>query len=318
MKPGNGTEKKTVVVLLLFPLIIASASLATKDYSTSELIEQSQTCLDCHEDFDLTLKDTPHQLSRTGDLSSPVAVGCISCHDGWAVHLDDPSAENIESVADLSPADQQAVCSRCHLTAHQAGMATSDPHARLDLTCTSCHQAHVAKSGENETGSLVKECRDCHFAVAAEFNRRSAHPLNSGNIRCVDCHNLSGLNDEMFNTGLDWGCQNCHGETSGPFVFEHRVTYGHLVDGGGCTECHHPHGSPNDRLLKQPRQGLCLQCHGMPPGHARAHSGFVANTDCVVCHSQIHGSNDNRLLLDPELNLLYTGNCYQSGCHSQP
>jgi DmsE family decaheme c-type cytochrome len=315
MKLGNRTENKTILGLLLFPLIIASASLATNDLSVSELAEQSQACLDCHEDYERTLINTPHQLSRTGDLHSPIGVGCISCHDGWAAHLEDPSADNIAVFSDSLAAVQQAACGRCHQTSHQASMTTTDAHGLVGLTCSSCHTIH-ADSGADRR--LTLSCRDCHLSVMANFNLYSAHPVASGEMQCTDCHKLTGVNDPLLQAGLDWRCQSCHTELAGPYVYEHEVVYDHLVDGGGCTTCHNPHGSPNDRLLRQPGQALCMQCHGMPPGHAGAHSGFVAGTDCMVCHSQVHGSNDNRLLMNPDLNLLFSSNCYQSGCHRQP
>ena len=116
-------------------------------------------------------------------------------------------------------------------------------------------------------------------------------------------------------TGLNWKCQGCHSDVAGPYLYEHPVTYQHLVEGVGCTECHSPHGSPNDRLLTQPGNGVCLQCHGTPPGHRTRHSGLGTKLACVDCHSDIHGSYDNNKFLDPMLGTKLFPNCYQSGCH---
>lgn len=159
-------------------------------------------------------------------------------------------------------------------------------------------------------------CLACHTAVGMEFKRRSVHPLESGNVRCTDCHNLAGIEDPMLAVGLNWRCQECHAERSGPFLYEHPVVNNHLIEGGGCVECHQPHGSPNDRLLNQPNNGVCMQCHAVPAGHRTEHSGLGTKLACVECHNQIHGSYDNRLFLDPELGTKLFPDCYQSGCHN--
>jgi hypothetical protein len=36
---------------------------------------------------------------------------------------------------------------------------------------------------------------------------------------------------------------------------------------------------------------------------------------CVSCHSEIHGSDHNRALLDPDLGMKLPLNCFRAGCH---
>jgi len=300
-----------IAVLFLFPQSILSET----HYTLSNLVETSESCLDCHEGLDNSLAGSPHALSTETGLKSALAVGCISCHDGWQNHLEDPSRENIAVVEDSTLLVQSRVCGRCHMSPHQAAMVTTDPHAGSGLGCLSCHGIH-----NNPNVMLVEDdngnyCKSCHQAVAAEFKLRSAHPLGSLNINCTDCHNIGDIRNQQLKVGFDRSCQSCHPEYSGPFLYEHSVTYTHLVNGGGCIECHQPHGSPNDRLLNQPGSGLCLQCHSVPPGHRVNHAGFAANLNCVECHSEIHGSYDNSLFLDPDLNMKFVADCYASGCH---
>jgi DmsE family decaheme c-type cytochrome len=254
-------------------------------------------------------------LSSDGEIKSPLFVGCINCHDGWKKHLEDPSAETIVNPSGLTSIDQSEVCNRCHQTAHQQAMVTTDPHFRADISCLDCHAVH-----NNPHKKLVKDdsqnfCLSCHNEVAGEFHRRSNHPLQSANIRCTDCHKIDDIKDPSLAVGHNWNCQSCHSDYAGPFLYEHPVVYDHLVEGGGCVECHQPHGSPNDRLLNQPQNGTCLQCHGTPPGHRTNHSGLGTKLACVDCHSEIHGSYDNKLFLDPDLGNKLFPDCYQSGCH---
>jgi DmsE family decaheme c-type cytochrome len=149
-----------------------------------------------------------------------------------------------------------------------------------------------------------------------EFKRRSAHPLESGNIRCTDCHDIAGIDDPLLAAGLNFDCQECHAEKSGPFIYEHPVVNNHTVDGRGCVACHEPHGSPNDRLLNQPGNLVCLQCHAVPVGHRLQHSALGAKLACIECHNQVHGSFDGSKFLDPDLGLKLFPDCFQSGCHS--
>jgi DmsE family decaheme c-type cytochrome len=276
----------------------------------------SGTCLDCHDTKAADLKASVHQLNDPALLESPVNVACQSCHDGWEAHLEEPSADNITTGAKLTLLKEAELCSRCHVTPHQSAMVSTDPHHLYDITCSTCHTIH-----DNHNQYLVKDdsgnyCLTCHNSVAFEFEQRSVHPLKTGNINCVDCHDLSSIEKNARTTGFDWRCQNCHEDLAGPFIHEHPVVYNHLVEGGSCMECHNPHGSPNDRLLNQPGSGTCKQCHGTPPGHNTAHSGLGAKLECVQCHTEIHGSNTNHLFLDPDLGDKFFPDCYQSGCHT--
>jgi predicted CXXCH cytochrome family protein len=65
--------------------------------------------------------------------------------------------------------------------------------------------------------------------------------------------------------------------------------------------CHDPHGSPNERLLRQPDDNLCRQCHGLPARHRSVHEGIGVAFGCLECHTAVHGSYDHRSLLDPYL-----------------
>jgi len=82
-------------------------------------------------------------------------------------------------------------------------------------------------------------------------------------------------------------CTECHTAQKGPFIFKHNAMK------EGCTSCHNPHGSVNNKMLKAPDSNLCLQCHahGLQPRHAlagrRDHAGNPVNGSCIWaagCH----------------------------------
>jgi len=175
--------KFLIMITASFLLIFSSLQANNND-----LIENSSVCLDCHEDMDQSLMLSSHRLLSEGDLSSPVVVGCTSCHDGWQEHIEDPAVENIISGREIGGLEQAQICARCHQEPHQAAMVTDDPHGRNDINCSDCHQVH-----NNSSLKLVKDddqkfCQNCHLNVAAQFKSRSSHPLESGNVNCTDCH----------------------------------------------------------------------------------------------------------------------------------
>ena len=96
-------------------------------------------------------------------------------------------------------------------------------------------------------------------------------------------------------------CFQCHSEKAGPFRQEHPPV------AEDCTICHTPHGSINDKLLKQSEPYLCLSCHKMPhadtpTGHPLSPPSYsmlsapkgslLQHSRCTNCHWNIHG-NDN-------------------------
>jgi len=275
--------------------------------------EDGAVCLDCHDDIAEGLIGTKHEL--TTGTTQGMHVSCIGCHTDYEQHLDDPTEYHPTRPDTLGFLAQAKICGTCHVTPHQATMVTTDPHSRSQVDCLSCHKIHDNMHEFLLVRDKDEFCTGCHTNVKAQFSQRSSHPLESGNIECLDCHSQDSRKDHQMATGFDWSCQECHTELAGPYLFEHPVTYSHLVDGGGCVECHSPHGSPNESLLNQPGSGICMQCHGIPAGHLTAHSDMATKVDCVNCHTDIHGSNDNSLFLDPMLGTTFYANCYQSGCH---
>lgn len=303
----------TVTIIAIVLLLSCPICAEPMIYSAEENMEQSEYCLACHDYMAGSLQKSAHRLATEDDVGSPVTVGCIGCHSGWEEHFDDPSPENIVAGPELNPAGQAQICATCHNTEHQMNMISDDPHGLAGIACLDCHKIH-----DNTEPKLVRDddgdfCMSCHPTVAGAFKARSVHPLNTGNIACVECHKLGEMSDQVLQTGFEWTCQNCHTDLAGPFLYEHPVVYSHLVEGESCTECHNPHGSPNDRLLKQAGDGVCMQCHGTPPSHRTAHDGLANSFACVDCHSEVHGSYHNSKLLDPDLGMKLPFDCFQ--CH---
>ncbi|UCG60326.1 MAG: hypothetical protein JSV52_08295 [Candidatus Zixiibacteriota bacterium] len=277
------------VILLAFEPVLFAQSFTAED----------EDCLGCHDGVDKTLTPTAHRLASTVDRPA-VMIQCVSCHSGAESHFDDPGRGTIGNPALMEPSEIGELCTTCHeshLTSQTIGF---DPHIGLELSCSSCHTVHGgnAELVVDEAGTF---CGTCHVAVVNDFQHRSNHPLTGQNVTCLDCHGFTSSGEPDYGHGSGANCSRCHPQQGGPFLFEHEGTGSFTPEGAGCVACHSPHGSPNDQLLTQPDDRLCLQCHSAPPGHLTAHGGNLASYNCLDCHSEIHGSYDNLFLLDPLL-----------------
>jgi DmsE family decaheme c-type cytochrome len=272
-----------------------------------------ETCLGCHEGVDATLSGSPHALSST--LTKPaVVVACVSCHWGAQAHIEDPSPSNITNPGTADTKTVTAACEKCHVAHQELDNIGFDPHLGKDLSCASCHSVHKGNEGLLLDRNL-DFCGQCHVGLAAGFRRRSTHPVAEANVTCLSCHDFTGGKEPTFGHGPSANCYQCHPEQSGPYVFEHEATSSFSPEGDGCTACHSPHGSANDRLLTEPGSLLCQQCHGTPPLHQTFHGGLGSQYPCMDCHTDIHGSNDNINLLDANLGSRISGGPPSCYCH---
>lgn len=280
--------------------------------SSAEERPADQICLDCHDGLDKSLAATPHQLSsQTAKPSTTVA--CISCHSGYEKHLDDPSRDNMATPAELTGQDAVKACAPCHQAHRGMDNYGFDSHAVQEMNCASCHRIHDAKAASLLRDDNAAFCGACHADVATKFFRRSNHPVQQGAMNCLSCHQLSRRADQNQAYDLNRVCQDCHQPEAGPHAYEHAPATGYSVEGGGCVECHDPHGSENDHLLKQSGNRLCQQCHVVPT-HQTAHGGAFTDYACITCHTDTHGSFQDYRFLDRDLGAkLGAGSCF---CHS--
>jgi len=206
-------------------------------------------------------------------------------------------------------------CTECH--EDQTGHFDGSSHARLALAdaklghtgCEACHGAgslHVKAGGSK--GTIVnpqqspETCYQCHLEKRGQFSLPNAHAVASGQMSCGECHDphqgkaVKGTGASLHTQAES--CTECHTAQKGPFIFKHNAMK------EGCTSCHNPHGSVNQKMLNAPDSNLCLQCHatGSSPGQlfagGRDHAGNPVNGSCWVagCHEAVHGSNTSHAL----------------------
>lgn len=209
-----------------------------------------------------------------------------------------------------------ASCADCHQEI--ARDFKTSTHARLmapgdntkNIGCESCHgPASLHNESGGARGTIInprksaETCFACHLDKQGQFNLPSHHPVLEGKISCGDCHDphkgdaVIGGGTRMLSENQT--CAKCHTAQFGPFVFEHEATH------EGCTTCHQPHGTVNEKMLITRNATLCLKCHFEQQTAAGKifvggsdHTSRLARGTCwsAGCHEAVHGSQIGRAL----------------------
>jgi DmsE family decaheme c-type cytochrome len=306
------------------PLILAAcaalgalAALPGHAPVAQDRVRASTVCLDCHTGQDTTLVRTAHWAGDVHEGDEAV-VACTDCHAGDARHWEeDAQANPMTNPAKVNASAEARICSACHQNSHQQNMLEKNVHPANDVSCSGCHKVHgsehpaLLKTAENRL------CLECHAHVEGQFARPYRHPVAEGVVRCTDCHMTLDRTSRALSHNGTPVCLDCHAEFAGPFPFEHQATLDHSAEEGGCLTCHEPHGSSLPRMVKQPYEPphfqLCTQCHSVPRHFSNSmHGTSFSGIPCNDCHTDIHGSYDNRLFVNQSL---VAQGCFNSGCH---
>ncbi|MCA8954697.1 MAG: hypothetical protein KDC87_01410 [Planctomycetes bacterium] len=247
------------------------------------------TCAKCHEPAFGVLHGTIHQSLAARDI--PLEKGCGACHAGAAEHARQGGRKAlVDSLHGSNAKHQNQTCGQCHAKDHALRGVRSGAHHRNEVSCLTCHSPAAPRGRVREDAS--QKCTQCHTKVATEFRLPNHHPVPEHRMGCVDCHEPHSARTKIRDRSLrEDTCVKCHKQYRGPFVYAHQAS---RID--GCVVCHSPHGSTNRRMLKQHNaQQNCLQCHANFPSFHDQTSGAVF-TNCLNCHTQVHGSNFSRYL----------------------
>lgn len=298
---------------LIFPLILMiCAGLFIFGEEPKSAFVGSNACIQCHENegsfFKGTIHEKPFFSGNKGD-------GCETCHGPGSRHINDPSVNNIVSKSILqkkNAVEKTTMCLKCHKdNITKKGKFSLGTHSKREVTCWDCHNEvlHFYKKEEVSLEDKLSyripfqkdnpngKCLSCHEERLSDIALQFHHPVEKGTILCIDCHEIHGVDKALSIRGGDINgiCIKCHREQKGPFAWRHIA----LED--GCTACHNPHGSVNDKMLVQNGNGLCLQCHyenAFPKvGEQNHRHRLNERARCFDCHSAIHGSNVSSQLL---------------------
>ena len=215
--------------------------------------------------------------------------------DWWATHYPDPKGDN-------SARPTASLCDGCHSV--NFNIDTKQP-VEWNVGCEACHGA----------GSL-------HAANPKLFN--ILNPARQGYVQandtCIQCHSQGQpLTNPIKGQYYDWAVGYHAGLKLADFwkLEPHKLgetSFTHFPDGTAhknrmqgndfvqslmyargvtCFNCHDPHGSDNDAMLRKPAAEICATCHsinGQNGPHAASleahthHKAGSAGSECVSCH----------------------------------
>jgi predicted CXXCH cytochrome family protein len=283
-------------------------------------------CLSCHEGIVPGKAQSTHRVAVEGN--------CVKCHDPHA-------AKNKNNL--LLAGNE--LCFGCHQRIAKEVAGNKFKHSPAEKGCVNCHNPH----GSSKAASLLKEdmptlCVACHKPDTPAFGKQHmGYPV--ARSRCTSCHDPHGSSTR----GMFWAkghqpvmnrmCSQCHPEPASPDAlkgkkpgfelcrgchnnmmndtFGRNRMHGPVVDKVSCLNCHRPHASRENALLKGPQLVLCGQCHQDTVEKQKkslVKHPPVEEGNCTACHRP-HSSN-NAFLMDNASMFDICGTCHEWQRHS--
>lgn len=270
---------------------------------------------------------------RTG-LKSFVVLLALLCYFNLAVG-DEGADTEANTEKEYSKGANQ--CMMCHKegrspSAHEVFLspmgisdAPNSPFADGNHDCETCHgpsDSHRKRQKDgsrlspdvafNETSPAARVnevCLSCHNDGGRMHWAGSLHEEEE--VACSDCHEVHAVQDPVMDKlAQQEKCFACHPRTRAETfrASSHPLRYGEMT----CSDCHNPHDSDNDGLLKQSSlNDTCYTCHAEKRGPYLWEHAPVTE-DCSLCHKP-HGSNHPALLV--QRSPLLCQRCHSPGGH---
>lgn len=147
--------------------------------------------------------------------------------------------------------------------------------------CSMCHEPLTKEKVVHM--ALQMGCPTCHTAIDA----KDVPHKKTNNI-------AKGLSSDQPDL-----CYSCHDKSA----FSKKVV--HPALSMGCTSCHNPHSSKNNKILVAEPPDLCFNCHDKTKFDGKSVHPPVMGGMCTSCHSP-HASDTEKLLLSKLPDLCFT------------
>ncbi|MDH3217004.1 MAG: cytochrome c3 family protein, partial [Candidatus Krumholzibacteria bacterium] len=256
----------------------------------------NETCLDCHDDSELT-SDDGRMVGVPATLfgaSVHADFDCIDCHISAGDYEDVPHYTRYESVD----------CTGCHEDAGEQ------------------YEHSVHRVGRRRNGDGAANCVSCHgshHVLTAADSASTVHPENIPNL-CGECHSGEVRVTKDF-VRLPIAVPNYLASVHGQGWQEGKKT-------AVCTDCHGAHDSriaqdPESHINRHNLAETCGQCHPTISAeyqhsiHGRALAlGIEDSPTCIDCHDEhlIKRHEDPKARVSSE----HRGKELCGNCHTDP
>jgi DmsE family decaheme c-type cytochrome len=163
--------------------------------------EGTERCLRCHAGERMTIMaDTAHGNPDNPD--APYAShGCESCHGPGSLHVSRArGGRGFPALVTFAESDsvqrQTEACIGCHANdmGDLEGMEWSGSvHDADDMTCVSCHEAHIVGNPLEVHERQLEACATCHKEEIASHSRFEDKGIVFDRLSCYDCHDVHQL-----------------------------------------------------------------------------------------------------------------------------
>jgi len=192
------------------------------------------------------------------------------------------------------------------------GKIGDTPKGKGKFECENCHgpgSAHVKAGGGRGVGGILSFgaddprsaeekngiCLACHQRGERTYWAGSVHEERG--LACTNCHTVMKAVSRKFQlktTKINETCFQCHNLQRAQIQYSSHMPL--REDKISCTDCHNPHGSPTEKLIRQASvNDNCYSCHAEKRGpFLFEHTPVREN--CLNCHTP-HGSNYENLLI---------------------
>ncbi|HUP22321.1 MAG TPA: DmsE family decaheme c-type cytochrome [Thermoanaerobaculia bacterium] len=202
-----------------------------------------------------------------------------------------------------------ATCLECH--SDMGDTLAGTPHGQSgfgklsDRGCESCHGPAMAHADDPGDPSLfprfstwsaarqAESCQQCHSGASQFFWDEGEHAKRG--LSCTTCHSVHSPISETAQlqaVRADEQCFSCHKDVRAETWkrSHHPIREGKI----SCTDCHNPHGSSTDKMIKASSVNeQCYDCHTEKRGPFLWEHPPVRES-CLNCHTP-HGSNHLKL-----------------------
>jgi len=209
---------------------------------------------------------------------------CIQCHE----HANDHYSHTLHAkVFRQNPrgAVEGQVCEACHGPGSRHAEETWDNSLIIGFT----------RNWGTPVEQQNAQCLSCHQGGQRLHWIGSTHDNNE--VACGDCHNpmvQESFSGALRAENISKTCAACHPQQRADFQKRSHMP---LPEGKmSCVDCHNPHGSATQPLLKADSVNqVCYECHAEKRGPFLWEHAPVRE-NCSNCHLP-HGSNHDKLLV---------------------